>query len=256
MKALQYLSFLIITASLTLTTACKEKEDPDNSTSLTAIDIILKDAQGNTVRTGENINLSNGYEVNISLFRLYLSNIYLTSTANASIEVNDIALLNPSEVGANSFTVQVQNGTYNKIKFGLGLDAADNDKNPADFAQEHPLSTYQSMYWSMLKYRFAKFEGKANKAGQLGTSSDIAIAFHPGTDALYREVELPIDITASNGSKSSITLEINVDDLFIGSNPFDFENPAEFNSHSTTTDIQYAEKFMKNLKASIKHPLN
>jgi hypothetical protein len=249
MKKLSLSILSLVALSILSLSSCTD-DDTQNSdvTTSLSVNVVMK-SSNNVVRQGETIELANDQDIIISLFRVYLSNISLTTSSGAEVELKDVALVDPSSVGDNTFTVNLKGNTFTAINFGLGVDADMNDMNPGDFAQEHPLSTYQSMYWSMLKYRFVKFEGKANSKGNLGNLDDIPIALHPGTDALYKSVQLPVDFSVATGDKAEMTLEIDMDELFSGSNGFDFETESQ--THSTTSDIQIADKFMTNLAASL-----
>lgn len=233
-----------------ISSCTKDSEDKQESGKL-KFNVVLTDGV-KPVNQNEVISLSNGQEINVSLFRLYFSNISLSQfDASTELLIKDVALLDPGVDGSNSFTVELDGATFSSIKFGLGVDAIQNDQNPGDFPNEHPLSTYQSMYWSMLKYRFAKFEGKGNLDGQLGSTSDVAIAFHPGTNPLYKKLVLPVNVTIKEGTTSTVNINININEIFAGNNPFDLTDGSETQTHSTASDIQIAEKFMENLKTSI-----
>lgn len=230
-------------------TSCKPDSEPSGgAVSSVSLKLILKDDNA-TLRQGETINLENNQDIIVSLFRLFLSNITLKSSNEQLIELNKVALLSPGIEGENSFTMDLADGDYSTLTFGLGVDAAMNDSDPSDYANDHPLSIYSSMYWSMLKYRFAKFEAKVNTSGNLGSQSDIAVAYHPGTDPLYKIVELPVNLTVSNGNSSQITLAIDMNKLLAGNNAFDFSKEAQ--SHSSPGDIEIADKFMDNLQSAI-----
>lgn len=246
MKKFSFLGFLLV---IFLFSNCEKNDDPDPVDTKLKFIVTMSDGQ-QSVAHDENISLSSNQDLNISLFRLYFSNITLLKDG-AEVEIKDVALLDPGKDGSNSFTVDLNAGNYDAIKFGLGVNAIQNDKSPGDFANDHPLSTYQSMYWSMLKYRFAKFEGKANLQGQLGSANDVALAFHPGTDALYQKTTLSKSISIKPESTTIITVNIDLNEMFAGSNPFDLTDETNTQTHSNASDIQIAQKFMENLKASI-----
>lgn len=241
------INFLGILALVFLFSTC-EKDPPIEPTKLKFI-VTMSDGQ-KSVGQNEDISLSNNQDLNISLFRLYFSNITLFKEGS-EVEIKDVVLLDPGIDGENSFTVEMDEGTFSAIRFGLGVNALQNDENPGDFANDHPLSTYQSMYWSMLKYRFSKFEGKANITGQIGSANDVALAFHPGTDALYQKLTLSKSISIKAESTTTININIDLNEMFSGANPFDLTDENETQTHSNSSDIQIAQKFMENLKASI-----
>lgn len=205
------------------------------------------DAQ-NTYAVGDTLTFSNGYELFLSKFKFYLSNFTLVHEDGRTFEFKDVILGDFSESESLQFNDSVPLGKFTKIRFGLGLDPALNDLQPENFPREHPLSTYNQMYWTMLKYRFAIFEGKANQSGQLGTSDDALLAYHPGTDPLYQIYTAPIDFNiADDNSELDLAIFFNVYRLFedpSGTNTIDMMNEPQ--SHSAANDIDIAVKFMNN----------
>ncbi len=131
-------------------------------------------------------------------------------------------------------------------RFGIGLSTELNDSDPTSFKKDHPLSSYQNMYWNMLKYRFVKFEGRANLSGSLQKGNDFLLAYHTGTDPLYTVVSLPGNYSLNPEDNNTIKVNIELDELFASSqNPIDFETEAQ--THSTSADIPVAKKFTTNL---------
>lgn len=240
-------SFGLLLLVFTITFSCEKDEDPSKGKLVFKVNL----TNGQTV-VGQNqvVSLSNVKDLNISLFRLYFSSISLQNATN-EIVIKDVALLDPGVEGENSFTVELEDASFTNINFGLGLNAVQNAKNPGDFANDDPLSTYQSMYWSMLKYRFAKFEGKANETGKLGSGNDVSIAYHPGTDSIFQQLSLPINITVKEETTKTININIDLETMFVTFDPIDLLDETQTQTHSTPADIHVAKKFMENLKASI-----
>lgn len=270
MKALYKLLPLLI-ASMFLFTACEDEaknttpDKPEEKKASTQVQVHLYQSDKlNKVDLGDTVSLPNGLDFHLTKMRFYLSNMSLTDEEGGETEFRKVYLADMERGMTMGFddTIAVRN--YEKISFGLGLDPVLNDKNPEDFAQEHPLSTYNQMYWSMLKYRFAIFEGKADTQGNIGGTDDVSVAYHAGTDALYRTYEqsLEADIPSeSAGLIINIYLDINT--LILGpngNNPIDLMSNNQ--SHSTTADIDIVTKYMDNWKAatSVEHevaiPLN
>lgn len=244
-------ALLLLTLSFTFFITSCEKDKEEEKDPKVTFTLMLTDGNNN-VYQGETVGLSSNQEMIISLFRLYISQLTITNNSDAAIDLKDIVLVDPGvSNGDQSFTITTNSGDFKSIQFNLGLDAITNDSDPSTFDNSHPLSTYNSMYWSMLKYRFAKFEAKANVAGSLGGISDIAIAYHPGTDPLMQSVDLPLNFSLESDEEANINILINLDELFAGANPFDLMSGNEAQSHSGSSDIEVARKFMENLKSSI-----
>lgn len=245
MKKLAYLSLIALLLSFT---SC-EKDPPEVESGKLKFVVTLS-AGSLDVKQNEVINLVNGQAMNISLFRLYFSDITLIKDGS-ELEIMDVALLDPGFDGQNSFTLELDDASYDSMKFGLGVNSEQNNSNPGDFDNSHPLSTYQSMYWSMLKYRFAKFEGKGNSEMNIGTGSDVAIAFHPGTDSLYQQVSLPIPLTIKEGNTRTVQVNIDLDKMFAMGDNIDVTDETQTQTHSTPQDIDIARRFMTQLKSAI-----
>lgn len=253
MRKLLSISVLL---SLTLIfNSCKPDEEPTGTpTGTVNFKVSLSDGQ-NAVQPGDVIALNNNQDIRILDFRMYISEIsfvpHSTNSSSEEVEVSDVEFIDFGEDGDNTFSSSVNTGRYGKIKLSLGLNAAMNDLNPVDFPEDHPLYLARGMYWNMLKYRFASFTGKANTTGNLGDTSDISIVYHTGTDVSYQQLELDFDINLDPNSSEDVELIIDLNELFAGSNPFDFINGNEAQSHSSPSQIHISQKFMENLKESI-----
>lgn len=244
-------------AALFIMPACTDDDtattEPQGAelTAGTAADVTVKLTDNNAENfysIGDTIPFSNGYELYLSKFKFYLSNFTLVHEDGRTYQFKDLILGDFSESASLQFRDSVPLGKFTELRFSLGLDPETNNLQPEDFAQEHPLSTYNQMYWTMLKYRFAIFEGKANLSGQLGNSDDALIAYHPGTDPLYKEFSAPVELNIVDES-----MELNLQVLFnanrmivdpSGNNSIDFMTEPQ--SHSAETDIAIAIKFMEN----------
>ncbi len=244
------LSTLIVGTALVLSQCNKDDSSENTTTADVTFNVVMTDGE-NQVYDGETVSLQNGYDLKISLFRMFLSGIEIKNSAGNWVMLKDVVIVDPgsTQITDRQFTANVNVGNYTALRYGLGLDATMNNSDPSTFNQNHPLSTYQAMYWTMLKYRFAKFEGLANVTGQLGSSSDILVAFHPGTDDLYRTDEVLINNNVQAGQSNTISLELDLNALFAGTNAFDFST--ESSTHSMPSDIALAAKFMDKLKVSL-----
>lgn len=201
---------------------------------------------------GDTLRLSTGYDLNLKKFKLYLSNVRLTNSTGSTVELEDILLADVGDPSTGAFSVKVPLGTYNQLSLGFGLDADQNNQIPENFDREHPLSSFNQMYWSMLKYRFAILEGRSDDWGQLdGDTSDILNAYHPGTDSLYRVVNYPINLKLEEGQSKAIELWVILDQIFAAGEGIDLRTEPQSHSELGTPaipgDFYIAKKFMDNL---------
>tara|TARA_R110002050_G_scaffold48780_1_gene113258 strand:- start:29856 stop:30614 length:759 start_codon:yes stop_codon:yes gene_type:complete len=244
MKTLKISALLIL--SLFLASAC-EKDKPEESvqgvlrfkTEMTAGDNSQRVFIGDTIEIGN-------YDFNLKKFKLYISNITLQRSNGTSLEIKDILLADVGDNVTGQFKLNLDPDEFTGLSLGFGLDTAQNNSVPESFERDHPLSSFNQMYWTMLKYRFAILEGRSNLVDSLGTSSDILNAYHPGTDVLYRMNSYPLDLKIETDGSKTIVLKFDLEKLFNGSDTLDLMTEPQ--THSEPVDFDVATKFMDNLK--------
>ena len=210
----------------------------------------------------ENLVLGNFYDypdgkgskISFDRLKFYISDIKLGDNASISDALIFDFRENHSSAAtsSNGETISIEDitvGDYEKIDFGVGLNAALNASNPADYKSSEALSQTE-MYWDWRgSYIFAMIEGNLDTDGD--GVGDVPFLYHPGSDALFRDVSFSTPITIEKKETTTINLEINTKDIFITSNgAFDIE--AEPLSHSGPTDEEVAQEIMTNLTNAIK----
>lgn len=243
---------LLAIALLFTLQSCEEDKD-DTIVGNRSLKVRVHLVQGDTeISLSDTVTLNNNYDVVLDLFRVYVSNFILVKSDNSEMELSTLALINPGDDIFNEFTLPLPQGEYKSLKFAIGLDATTNDSDPSSFSNDNPLSSYQSMYWSMLKYRFAKVEGRANLSGSLGSSSDILIAYHPGRDEAYRTKTHAFPITVDNLKSHSYTMDMyfDINDIFVDGIGGSIDFTTESQTHSTLSEMPLTNKIMDNLKSS------
>jgi hypothetical protein len=240
-------NLIILIASILFTsTACKE-ENVESREGRLKVNVELYNGP-ERVMIDDTVKMQD-YNFYLSLFRLYLAEIEITNAAGTR-EISSIELVDPASTNANSFSAKVREGDYTSFALGFGVDPVQNDMDPGSFPNEHPLSSYQSMYWSMLKYRFAKFEGFADSSAT-PINENYGIAYHPGTNPLYRKKSYDLDIKVRDGQTTEILMAMDINDIMDGpGGKIDFANEPQ--THSEPSDIQIAIKFMDNIAAAAK----
>jgi hypothetical protein len=243
LKVLVALSFLIL-----LVGSCKDDTD-DSGTVYTEGNLTLRlgmNAAGEAVALNEELTISD-YKLNLQKVRLYISNISGIKADGTEVPFGDVALLDLDEPAGSQLVVPV--GDYTGIKFGLGLDSQLNDSDPSSFANEHPLSNFQGMYWSMLKYRFAVIEGTANTVSN-PTPSPSLVTYHTGTDPAYRTVQLNYDFDIQGSSGVRITelfLNIELSELLDGEGG-ELMPTVNTSTHSMPNQMPLTNLIMDNLQ--------
>jgi hypothetical protein len=157
--------------------------------------------------------LANGQRCRMSTLRYYLSNFRLVKSDNSEVLIPESYLLvQPSQL---SYSLpEVEPGTYTKLKFYVGIDAAANSAGvmPVDRPAGHPLGLQNpSMFWSWSTgYIFMKCEGYCDTTttGMM----DQNFSWHLGENTLLREVEINLNnlvFTASQTTNLHIKSDLN-----------------------------------------------
>lgn len=239
-------SILLFSAALSLFAACKEDVKEEYTPSKTVeLKIVVTD-NGSPMMLTDHADLSTGFDFELNLFKLYLSNITLTNTDGTDELVKGVDIVSIGEDGENVVQLSIPYGNYKSLKLGYGLDADQNNSDPSSFDSDHPLSNWQSMHWPMIKYRFVKLEGYATS---LTDSSEFLVSIHPGTDPLYQIKSYTFDngLTVNDNSNSSLELSVDINDLFDGPGGIiDFINGGD-QVHMTGADDEFGERFMVNM---------
>lgn len=243
---MKYSAFIIVLILLTF--GCKEdqkKVEPITPKASASIRIQLMNGD-DPMMVFDTISLSSTEDFQLSLFKLYLSEIQVLNDEAEATEVGEVYLFDPAVASLNEWNIEIPEGEYTGVSMGFGLSPILNDADPGSFPNEHPLSSYQSMYWSMLKYRFARIEGN-----YMSPDSMASVSYHPGTDELFERptfnLSEPIEVDESRDYE--VLISIDVPSLFNGQD-YQIVLPEEAQSHSDSGDIHIARKLMKNLVAA------
>lgn len=247
MKATKHLFFLAFAIALSFS-ACKEdKKDvltPDNNVTLK---FVLMD-ESKSVALYDTVILNTGYEFRLDLFRLYVSNITFIKDDNSEHLVKDVDILTPINGEDNSTMLSVPFADYTALKIGFGLDAEQNMSDPTSFSQDHPLSNYQNMFWPMINYRFAKFEGRAE---QISSDTAYQVAIHPGKDPLYKvhSYDFASVLNIDAGTSTQLVIKLDINDIFDGpAGIIDFSKEGANQVHmEDPMDDIIGDRFMENM---------
>lgn len=192
----------------------------------------------------EPYNYPTGQKMIFSRFSFYLGDTQLKSGSSyTGIEEISYHNLTNSHTGAAAAAkgydhtiTGIKAGNYTSLKFALGVPKVNNDKSPADFSNSHVLSN-QSEYWSGWKsYVFTKTEGQIDLDGD-GTT-ETGFALHTGANDALRIIELPVNLTISEGKETTLNIFIDVKKEF-GSNPvYDIETHPQIHSISQAPQVK------------------
>lgn len=194
--------------------------------------------------------------------KLYLCDVQLQNTAGTWVSTNPYFLVDFSKnhVAAKTqhgkegerFNLFIPAGTYQAIRFGLGLKPEYNRLDPTTFPSSHPLSLYQGMYWDWNSgYRFFLMEGMTDTTTS-SSAPALPFAYHLGTDTLYQELsfefsDLVVQTPDRDGTElPALRMEL---DLFrIFNNPADTIHPALDPITHTAGNIPLALRVNHNLR--------
>lgn len=136
-------------------------------------------------------------------------------------------------------------GTYNGFSFLEGLDTAQNNSSPSSYTFGHPLSTAQSMYWGMLKYRFVVMEGVLYDASGKELNS---ISYHTGID-LVKAVNSAKTFTANDENPVNIQVKFDLLKVFTATGNTIDPTKETFTHSAPGAEYDLASKVMTNLLA-------
>lgn len=233
---------LLTTLSVLLTVSgCKEKDNSNFTVTLKA----FVGAQPLTFSSSYNDGVSK--EFYFSGVKFYLSHVKLIREDNSEVEIKDAAFFDYRDNDWKAFKAEVPAGTYKGIKFGIGLDPAQNQIDPDTRPDTDPLGPQEDMYWEWLKHRFINIEGAADTLGTNFSGAIIGLAYHVGRDETYRTATLSNgNFIVQEGSDKEIFLNLDFNKVFFeGANAIDmFAMPG---TQSENNDLyianQFADKF-------------
>lgn len=238
---------ILLLAALFFASCEDKKQEPVNNDRIT---VHLKTQlfnDGDQISVGDTVLFNDGTIFNLKLFKLYLTNVKLINADKEAVLLEDVVLLDVGDDSTGFFEAKIAAGNYSAMTLGFGVDSIQNNADPTSFADEHPLSSYNQMYWTMLKYRFAILEGRSNANGAFDMQNDVLNAYHPGTDPLYQTKRFDFDNQIFD-SGALILLNFDLPTVFYNSPAINLESEAT--THSEASDIHIAQKFMTNLAES------
>lgn len=206
-------------------------------------------------KEGQNIDVQEEFKADslgivVQKMRFYLSHISIHNSANYDVKLSDVSIIDLGEPSLTTFQFLVDEGNYDVIEFGVGLEASQNAQDPAAFPLEHPLSTFYNMYWGWASmYKFMEFQGKANPSGVIGNPNEVAFSYHPGANDFYRTYSIPISFNVSS-TKQTVVVNIDYDTIFNGT-AGSVDVLTENQSHTTPADYDIAEKIIFNFGESL-----
>jgi len=153
-----------------------------------------------------------GENYNIRTFRYYISNISLSNSANGNSATaeGEYFLIDAGKEESTHITTQFPAGTYNKLRFLVGVDSTRNVSG----AQTGALDVANGMFWSWNSgYVMAKLEGSSPVAPPPTNEFTYHIGGFRVVESTLRWIEftLPPGSEITVGPSSSAELVVNAD---------------------------------------------
>lgn len=143
--------------------------------------------------------------------KFYISDVYVTN-GNDSTKLKDVHLVDFSNPESLRLKVDIKEGQYSALSFGIGLNEELNNTNPSNYSLDHPLGLNQNTYWAMTpaSYIFIMLEGK------LDTSSTnfYPTSYHLAHNDLYSFKNLNSSFSIESSRTTQIDIKVNLPTAF------------------------------------------
>ena len=186
-----------------------------------------------------------GQQVSVTRLDFLLSNISLRRAEGDTWLglTNWFAFLSPRE-GRTSFELNnIPAGTYDRVRFNVGVPSPANHGDPANYPSQHPLNpNLNGLHWNWQGgYVFLAIEGqwRGDHAGESGYS------YHVANDRLLMTVELPV--TLALNAERELDLALNVDRIFSG------KHRITITDDNTSTHSREPDPLTDQLRDNIQH---
>ena len=222
------------------------KEDPKEGT-LTIHFKAVYDSQ--TLPTFSTRPFENGQRIEFTKLSMFIADLKLVQNSTVR-DLDDIEQVNLSfdndADAAEGYTLKISNipaGTYNAIRFGIGVPPDLNAKEPADFSSSNPLSKTGDYWVAWSSYIFSKTEGRLDTLGNV--NPDLGFVLHTGSDALYLAGESNLSINIEDGKETNLDILLDYKTLLMGVNIKDYPQ------NHTPADTAQINKIVNNYGAAL-----
>lgn len=206
---MKHLNFILFSLLMLGLASCKDDPDTAEGTVTFHFKAVYDEAP---LPMFETRPFENGEFLEFTHLSMIISDLELLRQGSAEL-LDDVEIVNLSfdnttaAEGGYTLTISgVPAGTYDGLRFGIGVPADVNAKKPADFPSSNPLSN-TAFYWTpWSSYIFMKTEGRLDTLGN-GTL-DLGFALHTGSDALYRVSGTNIPLIVSEGLNTNLDIVI------------------------------------------------
>lgn len=231
--------FLICLISLLLFSCSDESDEPAKLTKTKVLFNHIFNNEMMLFNDGIFINEA-GDSISIIKVRYLLSNISLTKSNGKTVKFDSLYAYIDAARSINTFEIpNIEEGSYSKISFDIGVDSIMNHSDPSLLPASHPLSLINhNLHWGWIDgYIFLSIEGYLHFEGK-----QQSFTYHLGLDKSKRGVSVEGDIVI--GDNSQINIDFDVASLFKTPNTIN-QFDEVYISHSTN-DNGLSERMMDN----------
>jgi len=182
-----------------------------------------------------------------SRVNFYLSNLELGDRVLEEIAFLDFEAVSDEASAEKNLRLtfdDVEVGSYSNMSFSVGVPDEMNDKVPADYSADHPLSLVSEYWAGWESYIFAKYEGNLDLTGD--GMRETGFSFHMGGEGVYRTLNangLPLSI--AEGETTVIRVVLDLKKLFlIGEG--EFLNLRENQGSHNADDVEFMRRWSNN----------
>lgn len=171
---------------------------------------------GEPMILGEDLSYLPEYDIWLLQSDFFISEIALTKGSEVT-QIKDIEFiefsrsnnnLEDAQAGITLDYLEIPAGTYDGIRFGIGVPPSQNGMKPADFNSENPLSKSGFHWETWESFIFSKLGGKI--VDEDGTG----FFFHTGTNDLFRTVNFDKELVISEDNTELIKVSLDHKKLF------------------------------------------
>lgn len=138
---------------------------------------------------------ANGRNIQLNIAQFYITGVVLKKTDGSSVSLNTCIL---KTMGGEMYVLgTVPTGNYSSVSFNIGVDAANNSKNPSSFSPASPLSVQTPSMWfgnTLQGYMFMNVQGFADTSAMQNAPANTYMPFcyQLGTSSMLKAVSMPV----------------------------------------------------------------
>ncbi|REJ81730.1 MAG: hypothetical protein DWQ33_09550 [Bacteroidetes bacterium] len=231
--------------------SCKKKNEdpvPVNPGTSGKLTIFFRNlAGGQEIQFGQRLYTNaagNNYQVD--MLKYYVTNVVLIKDDSSEFKFNNYDLINAKvDSTCRIYGNVVPNGTYNRIRFYLGVDPVRNHTG----AQDGDLDPVHGMIWTWnTGYIFFKHEGDFMDS----TGSIEPLLYHYGTDPVLAQIELPIGALRIDNNEKKLYLNFDLNSLYGSTHTVEF-NGNNIRQSSSVDDRDWLTSLFENFQNSFSY---